>query len=411
MALTLCLALGAWESQPADAGLPEITLISSDAPTVSMLVSFGTGYGDDHALTGLTAQAQVALTQANAALPIQRWNELAFGSNLKLVLAQGRYQTHFMLSAPSESFEEAARMLLPALLSPRLDEGGFSRLAAEGDPRGRAASDAEIIMQVLEPLVLDEKHETQSGKVMWQDFSRVQQVIAESFTPGNATITVVGGFDPERVRPLLTKVRRGKPRAYVRSTTVSDVHKKIASELSVHLFGYPLPQLSASDTAGVRVISRRLSEQLMVSLRQEGVAYSITVEPQLTPWFDGVFMMIPAFDSTGADLEPFIIDNLGRAIHEKLDAPGLTHLVEAVQTQDTLALEQPDSFILDIVQGKKRAVWLSPEYRAALAALKTEEVTRASNAYFVNERRRFYVHFNPETRKPPPSSQPGRRRP
>ncbi len=401
IALVLSLALASFEHLPSDGGYPDVTLIASDAPTVSMLVSFGAGYGDDFGLTGLSAQSQTALTQANSALNLRKWNEFAFQGRVKLSLSLSRYQTHFVLDAPREVFEQAARMLLPALMSPRLDGALFAGLDGHASPSGTLASDSELMIQMLEPLILKDAKEVQRGKLTWHPFSRVNQHVTDFFTPGNAVITVVGGFDPAVVRPLTLAAHRGAPRVVRRPATATDVHRKIDSATSVHLFGYPLPELTPSQVAGMRLINRKLYETLIVTLREQGVAYWVTVEPQFNPWFTGLFIVVPAFDIGGTDLEPLLIEALSDVAHQRFDRATLEHLREATAIDDARALQAPASLTASLVSGRVSAQWFSPEFVEARDALTSESVQRISNELFVNERRRFYVRFAPAAPRKP----------
>lgn len=395
--LSLVLTAGEFRHVAADGGLPEMTLIPTESESVAMLVTFGTGYGDDFGLTGLSAQAQTSLTQANAAFPLQKWTELAFAGDVHFRCSLGRYQTHFVLSAPRAEFPAAARMLLPALLAPRLDRALFQALKGRASPLGSVESDSELLVQLLEPLVLEGAKPQQRLEPAWLELSRIQQHLDEFITPANATVTVIGGFDPAELLPLLSRHAQGTRRVVRRAATRNDVDAKFPAERSVHLIGYPLPELTALQAAAVRVIDAMMYETLTIALRERGLAYSIFVEPNLTPWFNGVLLTVPAFEISGSDLEPFLVEQIGRVVHQRLSPETLQRFKEGVQLEDALARQQPKLFVHRLVAASVSPAWLSPEYAKALEELTPEQVSQASSALFVNERRRFYVKFVPLT--------------
>lgn len=397
LVLSLMLAAGDFQHVAADGGFPELNLIPTGSDHVAMLVSFATGYGDDLGVTGLSAQTQTALTQANSAFPLKKWTERAFAGDVRFRYSQGRYQTQFVLSAPRAEFVAAARMLLPALLAPRLDPVQFQALKGRASPLGVFENEAEFMVQLLEPLVLDGVNPVPHIKPKWVELPRMKVYLDEFISPANATVTIVGGFDPADVLPVLTHYSGGTRRSIRRVATRNDVIREVPATRSVHIIGYPLPELTAQQAAAMRVIDAMLYETLTIALRERGLAYSISVEPDLTPWFNGVLLIVPAFDLSGSDLEPFLVEQIGRVVHQRLPPETLQRFRESLQLEDSLARQQPSLFVDKLAASSVSAEWLSPEYVAALETLTPEQVVQAANALFVNERRRFYVKFVPLT--------------
>jgi predicted Zn-dependent peptidase len=291
-------------------------------------------------------------------------------------------------------------MLLPALLAPKVDATQFQALKGRASPLGALANEAEFLVQWLEPLVLDGVNPQPHIKPAWVEFSRMKAYLDEFISPANATVTIVGGFDPVAVLPLLTHHAGGARRSIRRVATRNDVNAKVPAERSVHIIGYPLPELTAEQAAAMRVINAMLYEALTISLRERGLAYSVAVEPDLTPWFNGVLLIVPAFDLSGSDLEPFLAEQIGRVVHQRLTPDTLQRFREGVQLEDGLARQQPALFVDRLAAARVAAAWLSPEHVQALEALTPEQVAKTSSALFVNERRRFYVKFTPVTAAP-----------
>jgi hypothetical protein len=388
--LLVLLTAGDFQHIAADGGLPELNLIPTDADAVAMLVSFRTGYGDDLGVTGLSSQAQTALTQANKAFPLKQWTQLAFAGDVRF------YQTQFVLSAPRDEFLQAAQLLLPALLAPKLDPVQFRALDGRASPLGVVENEAELMVQFLEPLVLDGINPTPHVRPKWVEFARMMDYFNEFMRPANATVTIVGGFEPSAVIPLLTRHSGGTRRSIRRVATRNDVNKKVPAERNVHVIGYPLPELSAQHTASMRVIKAMLYDALTTSLRDRGMAYSISVQPDLTPWFNGVLLIVPGFDMSGTDLEPFLAEQIGRVVNQRLKPDALQRFREGVQLEDALARQRPASFVDRLASASVENKWLSPDYVKALADLTPEQLAQSSSALFVNERRRFYVKFTLE---------------
>ncbi len=402
LVLSLLLAAGEFQHVAADGGFPELNLIPTDTDSVAMLVSFRTGYGDDLGVTGLSAQTQTAMTQANSAFPLKKWTERAFAGDVRLRYSQGRYQTQYVLSAPREEFPGAAIMLLTALLAPRLDAAQFEALMGRASPLGVMDNEAEFLVQLLEPLVLEGTNPV-PFRPTWVQFQRMKAYLNEFMVPANATVTIVGGFDPAALLPTLTRYSGGTRRIIRRATTRNDVNRLIPAERSLHIIGYPLPELSAEQVAAVRIIDAMLYESLTIGLRDRGLAYSISVNPDLTEWFNGVLLIVPAFDIYGSDLEPFLVERIGAVVHQRLTPETLQRFKEGVQLEDSLARQQPALFVDRLAGSSVSAQWLSPAYVKALETLTPEQVSQASSALFVNERRRFYVKFGPTaaTRRKP----------
>ena len=176
-------------------------------------------------------------------------------------------------------------------------------------------------------------------------------------------------------------------------STIAGAHAQVPSRLKLHLIGYPLPELSPVDAAATRVIERRLYVELTKKLRENGVAYSIDVTPTLTPWFDGLLLVVPVFDESGLDLEPYITGLLSSTVHRPVSKEELESLVLAVKLEDEVAARDPSSFVWRLATGRAIVAWLSPEYRTALDTLLPEQVEKAAAVLFQNERKRFYIQF------------------
>lgn len=393
--LTLTLGvLGAtsFEHVPPTKGRPELVLIQTDAPTVSMLIAFGAGYADDGAATGVTAQAQTALTHANSAFPLQRWLETAFADGASLTTSLDPRQANFVLSAPRDAFTALAKPLVAALLSPRPNAQAFSALKGRAAPEGSLVRDTQMLMHDIEPLVLQGGAQRFVGKAVWRNFEEVQEQVRAHFTPANATIVVVGGFEPMELRGLF-RAARGTRREYRRMTTLSRAHARVRSQVKLHLIGYPLPQLSAVEAAAVRVLERRLYIGLTRGLRENGVAYSVDVTPNLTPWFNGLLLVVPTFDESGLSLEPYITDLVSSTLHRDLSSDELGELIQSVKLEDDFATRSPASFVQKLTTGQAIAQWLSPEYRTALDSLQPEQVARAASVLLLDDRKRFHIEF------------------
>lgn len=394
IALALTLALGAWEQLPPDGGSPGMNFIENDTPTTSMVVTFGVGSSDDLSLQGLTAQAQLTLLEANSALPLKRWKEQLYATGATFDTAQNRYESHFVLTAPADEFQALARMVLPALLSPRINPAQLEALRNSAPAGSSGGTGSERVIQMLEPLLLKEGRELRRSRPGWSEGARVKAHIAEFFVPANATVTVVGSFRKDELRQLIGRARGGVRREVTRPELAQDVRRRFESPISMHVFGYPLPAaLGAREIAGARVMTRRIREALIDTLRSQGLAYSVDVAPVFSPWFNGGLITIPAYDSSGSDLEDFLMAALHSAVHSPLTEADVARLLSAVQAEDRRWLDNPAAFADAMVVGWASADWLSPEYREALASLKPDGVQQASRSLFVNERRRFYVKF------------------
>jgi hypothetical protein len=395
--LTLTLTLGvlgatSFEHVPPTKGRPELVLIQTDAPTVSMLIAFGAGYADDGSATGVIAQAQTALTHANSAFPLQQWLETAFAGGASLTTSLDPRQANFVLSAPQEEFTALAKPLVAALLSPRLSARAFAALKDRAAPEGSLARDTQMLMHDIEPLVLEGGAPRFAGKPAWRNFEEVEEQRRAHFTPANATIVVVGGFEPTKLRALF-RASGGTRREYRRMTTRLGTHARVRSRVKLHLIGYPLPQLSAVEAAAVRVIERRLSAGLTRGLRENGVAYSVDVTPNLTPWFDGLLLVVPTFDESGLSLEQYLTGLVSSTLHRDLSREELGDLVLSVKLEDDFATRSPASFVQKLTTGQAIARWLSPEYRTALDSLQPEQVERAASVLFRDDRKRFHIEF------------------
>lgn len=408
MMLTLLavMSLGAWEHQPAEGGRPEVFVLDTEGDDASAIIAFRAGYADDTGLFGLTAQAQQALIHANSKL--SKFQEQLFANNVALEFTVSRQRCNFVLTGPKRGVTLAVQALAAGLFQPKVDDAGITALSLRGAPQGPMANETEFVVQLLEPIILKEAKRAQRGKLVWHPPARVRQHLNEFFTPANATVTLMG---VDRVAVPALKTSGGTRLDRSASVLATDVHAKVPSTRSIHVYGYPLPPLDAAQVAGMRVIARLLQEELLRSLRQGGSAYSISVTPTNNATFSGVLVTIPAYESSGLDLEPLIESAISQVVHDKLSDDDVKALVAAEQGRDRLLRLRVDRLADELINGARIEAWSSPEYEQALAALTPDAVSRASSALFVNERRRFYVRFMKQVEVQQPPTTGKRKRP
>jgi predicted Zn-dependent peptidase len=401
LVLVAAVSVGAWEHRPAEGGRPEVFTIDGAGVDASLIVAFRGGYADDTGLFGLTAQAQRAIIFANTRLG-PRFQEQLFANGVSLELTLSRQRCNFTLAGPRQGVTVVAQALLTGLFSPRIDDGDIITLALRGSPNGPLANDTELLVQMLEPILLkDEKH-VQLGRLDWYEPSRIRQHLSEFFTPANATVTLIG-LDAAKLPAL--KLAGGKRVERIASVLATDVRREVRSQRSVDVYGYPLPPLNAAEVAGMRVMARLLREELLRTLRQLGCAYSISVTPTVNATFSGVLITIPAFDSSGLDLQPMIETAIANVVHRKLSGDDVTALMAAEQQCDRLFALRADHLAEALVNGSRQEAWSSPEYEQALADLTPAAVSQTSSALFVNERRRFYVRFRKPVAQAAPTTE------
>jgi hypothetical protein len=411
MLTLVAAAVLAWADVAPQEGRPGFTLVDTEGPGAALIVTFRVGYGDDHSLFGLSAQAQTLLLKANAAMPVKTLVDNAFSSGTTMKTVQGRYESHFVLTGTRAGVTAAAAQMLPALFSPRLTKAGYSQLVANGSPSGQFASEAEVIMQLLEPLLVAEGAAPQRGKLMWHPLERVNAHLAEFFTPANADIIAIG-VDEASLRQILARASGGTRRVFPSRQLSNDVRREIPASMDRHIYGYPLPHLDATSAAGVRMLSRELYESLTTDLRDRGVAYSVDVELTLSSWFEGVLIDIPTFDVSGLDLVPYLDGLISRVVHHKTSPEEVAQLVAWAQRDDRRAMEDPAWLASALVSGVRKVEWQSPAYRDALAAMTPEALAACASRLFSNERKRFYVRFKdvpPETTAPTKPTGPKKR--
>ena len=66
-----------------------------------------------------------------------------------------------------------------------------------------------------------------------------------------------------------------------------------------------------------------------------------------------------------SDLEPFLVDQISKVVHQKLPPETLQRFREGLQLDDSLARQQPALFIDKLAASSVSMEWLSPEYVAA----------------------------------------------
>ncbi|MBL8914465.1 MAG: insulinase family protein, partial [Archangium sp.] len=367
-------ALGAWEHQPAQDGHPEVFVIRSADGSAGAVDTTGeraaaiftvrAGYADDTGLFGLTAQTQQALLHANPRLA--KFQEQLFANGVTLELSVSRQRCNFVLTGSQQGVTLAAQSLAAGLFQPKVDDSSVVALSQRGSPQGPLANEAEFLAQMLEPVLLKEARRVQVGQLVWHPPSRIRQHISEYFSPANTTVTLIG-IDRSKVPAL--KLVGGTRRERPVNPWATDVSVKVPSSRNVHVLGYPLPPLDATQVAGMRVVARLLQEELLRTLRQSGSAYSISVVPTFNATFSGVLILIPAYDSSGLDLETGIMEAIFRVTHDKLTDEDVKTLVTAEQDKDRLLSQRADQLADELVNGSRLEAWESPEYQQALAEL------------------------------------------
>jgi hypothetical protein len=392
-ALALAVAAGTFEHRPAEGGRPEVVLIPTDAPTVGLLISFGGGSGDDLGLPGLSAQAQSAMLYANRSFDPEAFSAAAFAGAARLDTSLGRYRTNFVLTAPAREFVALAKPLLRGLLRPQLDRAAHRGLKDRAHLTGVTADQTEELVSLLEPLLVPSRASDTADGAEWRTFAQVKQFADDMLTPANARVVIVGGFDVKAVDALLTGLSGGKPRTIARARTALDLRAELPLKRNVYVVGYPLPELDQTKAAAVRVFRRYVQGELMAQLREKGLAYSVDASITLSPWFNGLLVLLPAADSSGTDVQPFVFKSIYELVHRPIEPEVLGALRAGELAANERAKSHPADFVWEVASGRADADWLSPENGAALEHLSAEDFTQAMRDFFVNERERFSVTF------------------
>lgn len=369
---------------------PEVVVLDSPSNRAGLLISFVVGRGEPPAVV---SQATQLLLRANPGLPKSFMTDL-FAVNGSLTATSSSHGVDVLLLAPKPAFHALAKRLLESVLRARIDLPRYQALASHEPP---AAAEPSVHEQLLVNLqaVLDHDVRPQVASLpSWATAARLTEFETTYFVPGNARVVLMGETDKgleaalhptggERV--VLSKV---EPVPYLRET--------FRSSLSVHLMGLRLPdQLSAREVATARISRLLLARHLMEHLRSAGVVYTAEALFVHLPTFHGILAIIPAFDSSGLDLETPVLAELEPITHGAVTAAEFASARQTVLEETQLLRADPQRFLELVRLGSAELEWLGDEHQAALEALDLEGFAASAKHALVDQRNRFSIKLTP----------------
>ncbi len=386
------LAMLAWvvaAAGPAK-GAPEVFVLDSPSSRAGVLVSFGVGRGEPAAVV---TQATELLLRANAGLPKSFATEL-FAVNGSLTATSSSHGVDVLLLAPKPAFHALAKRLLEAVVRARIDVSRAQALALHEPPAPSEPSGYEHLLVNLQTALEHDVRPQVASLPSWASTARLSEFMSTYFVPGNARVVLMGdtgkGFEGALRQTGGERVARAKvePVPYLRET--------VRSSLSMHLLGLRLPQqLSASEVATARISRLLLGRHLMEHLRSAGVVYSAEALFVSLPSFHGILAIIPAFDSSGLDLESPVLAELEPITHGAIPPAEFTSAKTMVIEETEALRADPERFLERLRLGSAELEWLGDEHRAALEALEFADFQANAKHALVDQRNRFSIKLSP----------------
>ncbi len=371
-------------------GGPQVVVLDSPSNRAGLLVSFTVGRGEPAAVV---SQATELLLLANPGLPRSFATEL-FAVNGTLTATSSSHGVDVLLVAPRPAFHSLARRLLEALMPARIDRGRYEELAAHEPPAAAQPSLHEQLLVDLQAVLDHDVPPMIASLPSWSTAARMTDFANTYFVPANARVVIMGdtdkGFESALRRTGGEKVVLSKvePVPYLRETFRSSLH--------VHLLGLRLPeQLTAKELATVRLTRLLLVRHLMEHLRRAGVVYTAEALFVNLPTFHGILAIIPAFDSSGLDLETPVLAELEPITHGAITEAEFTSARQTVIEETSLMRADPQHFLELVRLGNAELEWLGDEHRQTLESLTFEQFQASAKHALVDQRNRFSLKLSP----------------
>jgi len=283
----------------------------------------------------------------------------------------GRRELAFTLTAPRDALLPLARLLLPALLAPRLrkdrlavaaaravldlgvEDGGMHSLVARlaaGDEAEGAAPDGD--RGVIESL----------------DTAEVAGFAEDHLTPGNLTVVAAGAFDRAGLLALLDGWRGGRRAAPLRIPLRLPARQHVTTALEVNLLAYPVGVARPEEAAACRIAVELLRGALWRTFREAGHGYSFSVDVHRSSWLDTLAVVLPARDlHAGESLGPRLRAEVARVRSLDLPDAELEHARAAALAE--LAKADRDPGLLAEALATSGTSWHGPAVAEALRTL------------------------------------------
>lgn len=393
LALLLAAAPPTYQHLPARGGAPEVYFLPSGASTAALLVQFSVASSEP---PSLSQQALLVALSINRSLPAAGWQQdlSRVGANVTTAVSEQGIQVAMV--APADALAVLAPRLVAALFRPRLDEAALAEFQKLPPPEAQDASQREAVVAALEPLLSHNmRHDSMITAPVWYPTERLQRYLASYLTPGNATVTLIGGGEAASLQAQV-RAYSGGTRKPTHLTEVSNgVRTTLPSPFQLALVGTPLPTMSAVEAASVRVYAQLVRERLTGELRGKGVAYSVDMEMTVGASFQGLLCLVPAFDEAGVDIEPVVRRELGTIGSGSFTSVEFERAKARVEYQQREWNDAPGAHTQALMEFLAMPEWFADEYEGALKGLTQAQFQTTANALLVNERRRFVVNFRP----------------
>jgi hypothetical protein len=359
------------EERPAPPDRPRVILAPRPGPTATLRLSFAAGSADEVGSPGLAHLTQHALVSANARLDEGELYRRLWASAARLELEVGRRETTFTLTAPRDALLPLARLLLPALLAPRLQPDRL-QVAAARAVLGLGEEDGGLLAVVARLAARDEAEgaapEGRREVIESLELAEVESFATGHLTPGNLTVVAAGAFDRAGLLALLEGWRGGQRAAVIRIPLSLPARRQVTDVRELHLLAHPVTLARPQEAAAARVAVELLRGALWRAFREAGHSYSFEVELLRSSWLDALAVVLPARDLLGGvELGPRLRAEVARVRRLDLLDAELEHARAAALAE--LARVDREPAALAEALATSGVSWHGPAVAAALRAL------------------------------------------
>jgi predicted Zn-dependent peptidase len=285
---------------------PQVLLARRPGPVATLRVTFAAGSVDDGGILGLTRLAQHALLVANRRLTPREFLLAVHAGDARLELETTQRDCSFVLTADKRDFLPLARLLLDALLAPKLDPArlpdAVSRAVLDGRGNHGIVGLLTSVTTADDGRYLNPPH---AGREDLETITpaTVARHVAGRLSPANATVVVTGAFDDAEVKRLLRTYAGGSRSGRVPLVLPVPFKTRRGAGSELQVLAYPLRLATAEDAAAARVARELVDVELWRRFRANGLAYSHDDEVIRSFWLDLLLVAVPARDQSGLDLE------------------------------------------------------------------------------------------------------------
>jgi len=281
----------------------------------------------------------------------------------------GQRECTFALTADRRDFLPLARLLAEALLAPRFSPDRLPAALARALLDDRRSAELVALVTALAAEDTRYRNEPIGQRSDLESFTPedIRAHLAGPLSPANATVVVTGSFDRDAMVRLLRRYRGGRALDTRRARLVIPFAARRPGERELHVLAHPIEISTSREAAAAKIAQQLLDDALWRRFRNRGLGYSHSVEAIHTSWIDVLMLAMPARDSSGLDLGPYLKEAVAHLREGRFSDEDLERARDAASGALRELDADPSALAQALAEGG--AGWHGQEVSASLKAL------------------------------------------